>query len=986
MLKSSFKVSTKVKSWYNGYAAHYSDSNGLLLAANGANVSICDTAAGLYYEMDNLDAADVSNINLDVDEDDSIAALYYIPCSAESDVEREEDIAVNTSSANPLNHHNGIVVVSYRSCWTRLFSLRTQKTICKWKSHEAPVLCMDVKIVGTHVILCTGSADATVKCWDISKAVSSPQVQSMPFCTHQFKGHRGLVTAVKFIPSLSNDMDTDSIDDYAQSDWVVATADEYGNVRVWDLAAVLKCDTGVNQRVHRGDGSSEAFMGGDQLQQSLSKGQKSKQKNKSKSKKKGNDAQCLVAHIDGLHSSIIRTLAWSPCGQWLLTGSRDQTVSLLKFNADDELDRSAVNGSNSQLEHVHSFAVMDSVECGGLFRMGNGQLYMYIAGSKNEVAIWSMDSFEKVHSYSLIAGGTDQDGDTMINNVFFDQLNQHFIVTNTLLNVYQLKLDYVRKRSTLALSLQSRWIGAWDEIVDLALLPRQIRSDGNEGHQMLVACGSSNDLVLLNVKSQDLNSKEDVEEDDSQRSLNTQQQQKLMAMGKVKMLQGHRKPILCIDQQQVGDYTLFATGSKDNVALVWLIDHSTGKYRLCGKCVGHAGAIVSVSLSTCLSIDQSQKSIKGFLLTASDDRTVKRWNFSIGIDSSNYGAPQQLSSLYTVKTHDKDVNCVRICPLNDGKVFATGSQDKTIKIWNSELGTSLATLKGHRRGVWNITFQSHQVNGELLMASACGDKTVRIWSMRDYSCLRTLEGHSGSVLKLNFLSNGQQLLSSGSDGLSKLWNVKTGDCALTLDEHQDKIWANSVLGEDEQRGKKCIIALGSSDASISLLIDQTAEQLEAEHAKAEQLLVEEQALSNHLHNQDWLKAFRLAFNMDKNVKCAQVLRSLIAQNGDSYKKLLSEIVQSLDTDQDVVKMLTFIRDWNTNIHYVQVAQAVLCSILDMKSVESVCKLPGIRNLLAALIPYTEKHFTRIDSMITDVYCVDYLLRDFIIEDGTQLNR
>ncbi|KAI3640606.1 hypothetical protein MIR68_001484 [Amoeboaphelidium protococcarum] len=982
MLKSSFKVSTKVKSWYNGYAAHYSDSNGLLLAANGANVSICDTASGQYYEMDNLDAADGDNINLDVDEDDSIAALHYIPCSAESDVQSEENLAVNTSSANPISHHNGIVVVSYRSCWTRLFSLRTQKTVCKWKSHEAPVLCMDVKIVGAHVILCTGSADSTVKCWDISKAVSSPQVQSIPFCTHQFKGHRGLVTAVKFIPSLSDYMDMYRDNDYAQSDWVVATADEYGNVRVWDLAAVLKSDNGLNWRVHRGDGSPQAFMGTDMLKES----QTCKQKNKSKSKKKGNDTQCLVAHIDGLHSSIIRTLAWSPCGQWLLTGSRDQTVSLLKFNADDELDRSAVNGNNSQVQHVHSFAVMDSVECGGLFRIDNGQLYMYIAGSKNEVAIWSMDSFEKVHSYPLIAGDNDQDGESMINNVFFDQMNQQFIVTNTLLNVYQLKLDHISTRSTLALSLQSRWIGAWDEIVDLALLPRQIRSNGNEGHYMLVACGSSNDLVLLNVKSQDLTAIDDVEEDDAQRSLIKQQQQKLMAMGRVELLQGHRKPILCIDQQQAGDYTLFATGSKDNVALVWLIDHSTGKYRLCGKCVGHAGAIVSVSLSTCLSIDQSQKLIKGFLLTASDDRTVKRWNFCIDIGSSNDSVPQQLSSLYTVKTHDKDVNCVRIYPFNDCKVFATGSQDKTIKIWNSELGSNIATLKGHRRGVWNITFQSHQVNGELLMASASGDKTVRIWSMRDYSCLRTLEGHSGSVLKLNFLSGGQQLLSSGSDGLSKLWNVKTGDCALTLDEHQDKIWANSVLGEDEQGGKKCIIALGSSDASISLLIDQTAEQLEAEHAKAEQLLVEEQALSNHLHNQDWLKAFRLAFSMDKNVKCAQVLRSLIAQNGDSYQKVLNEIVLSLDTDSDVVKMLTFIRDWNTNIHYVQVAQAVLCSILDTKSTESISKLPGIRNLLAALIPYTEKHFARIDGMITDVYCVDYLLRDFISEDGTQLNR
>ena len=41
----------------------------------------------------------------------------------------------------------------------------------------------------------------------------------------------------------------------------------------------------------------------------------------------------------------------------------------------------------------------------------------------------------------------------------------------------------------------------------------------------------------------------------------------------------------------------------------------------------------------------------------------------------------------------------------------------------------------------------------------------------DFSCLRTLEGHSSSVLKIHWLSHGLQLLSSGSDGLIKLWSA-----------------------------------------------------------------------------------------------------------------------------------------------------------------------------------------------------------------------
>jgi WD40 repeat protein len=52
---------------------------------------------------------------------------------------------------------------------------------------------------------------------------------------------------------------------------------------------------------------------------------------------------------------------------------------------------------------------------------------------------------------------------------------------------------------------------------------------------------------------------------------------------------------------------------------------------------------------------------------------------------------------------------------------------------------------------------------------------------------QTFEGHLNSVLHLEFLSSGTQLASSGSDGLVKVWSVKDGECAITLDNHEDKV-------------------------------------------------------------------------------------------------------------------------------------------------------------------------------------------------------
>jgi U3 small nucleolar RNA-associated protein 13 len=61
-----------------------------------------------------------------------------------------------------------------------------------------------------------------------------------------------------------------------------------------------------------------------------------------------------------------------------------------------------------------------------------------------------------------------------------------------------------------------------------------------------------------------------------------------------------------------------------------------------------------------------------------------------------------LSTVAAVAAHDKDVNALSFSP-NDG-ILATASQDKTIKLWQVPSLVLLATLRGHKRGVWDIAF------------------------------------------------------------------------------------------------------------------------------------------------------------------------------------------------------------------------------------------------------------------------------------------
>ena len=95
----------------------------------------------------------------------------------------------------------------------------------------------------------------------------------------------------------------------------------------------------------------------------------------------------------------------------------------------------------------------------------------------------------------------------------------------------------------------------------------------------------------------------------------------------------------------------------------------------------------------------------------------------------------------------------------------------------------IGTCKGHKRGVWTLRFSKT----ERILATGSGDKTIKLWNLDDFSCVKTFEGHTNSVLRVDFINAGMQLVSSASDGLVKLWNVRDEECTTTLDNHEDKV-------------------------------------------------------------------------------------------------------------------------------------------------------------------------------------------------------
>jgi len=265
-----------------------------------------------------------------------------------------------------------------------------------------------------------------------------------------------------------------------------------------------------------------------------------------------------------------------------------------------------------------------------------------------------------------------------------------------------------------------------------------------------------------------------------------------------RLLEGHTDIVLCLDKDSDG--RLLASGSKDRSARIWAPTNpdketSDWGYHCIGVCEGHAESVGAVAMSRKGNLEGSNEHSPQFMFTGSQDRTIKMWDLSnIRPFENKLADPIRCKSLMTMKAHDKDINALDVAP-ND-RLMVSGSQDRTAKIYEIEFHNSgkvvsgslklLGTCKGHKRGVWSVRFG----RDERVLATGSGDKTVKLWNLDDFTCVKTFEGHTNSILRVDFLNLGMQLVTSASDGLVKLWNVREEECMTTLDNHEDKVGAD----------------------------------------------------------------------------------------------------------------------------------------------------------------------------------------------------
>ncbi|GLJ48904.1 hypothetical protein SUGI_1031530 [Cryptomeria japonica] len=410
-------------------------------------------------------------------------------------------------------------------------------------------------------------------------------------------------------------------------------------------------------------------------------------------------------------------------------------------------------------------------------------------------------------------------------------------------------------------------------------------------------------------------------------------------------LKGHTGIVLCLDSVAVSGKVLLASGAQDHSVRVW---DTESRSCLC-VATGHMGAIGAVAFS---------KKAKNFFVSGSSDRTIKLWNLANVLESNGAEEPAKLTSQATVAAHDKDINSVAVAP-NDSLV-CTGSQDKTARVWRLPHLVPLMVLRGHKRGVWCVEFSPV----DQCVMTASGDKTIKIWALSDGSCLKTFEGHTASVLRASFLTRGTQFISSGADGLLKLWTVKSNECIATFDQHEDKIWALAV-------GKKTeMLASGGSDSLVNLWHDCTAADEEEALLKEAEETLKDQDLANALADTNYVKAIQLAFELRRPYKLLNIFTEL--QRIRHEENHMRTVISSLGKEEERL-LLEYVREWNTKPKFCHVAQFVLFHLFSVLPPSDIMEVRGINELLEGLIPYSQRHYSRIDRFVRSTFLLDYTL-------------